>query len=68
MAQAQAQTNNLPATVELLLAEFVASQQSAQRNRQQVADACAADWNAVHAAVGSLAQKGQIIADALVAG
>ena len=57
MAQAKAQTNNLPATVELLLSEFVASQQSAQRNRQHVADACAADWNAVHAAVGSFADE-----------
>ena len=57
MAQAKAQTNNLPATVELLLSEFVASQQSAQRNHQHVADACAADWNAVHAAVGSFADE-----------
>jgi len=68
LAQAKAYTNNLSATAELLLAEFVASQQSAQRNHQHVADACAADWNAVHAAVGSLAQKRQTIADALVAG
>ena len=57
MAQAKAQTNNLPATVELLLAEFVASQQSAQRYRQHVADTCAADWNGVHAAVGSFADE-----------
>jgi post-segregation antitoxin (ccd killing protein) len=39
-------TNNLSATMESLLAEFVANQQSAQRNRQHMADACAADWNA----------------------
>lgn len=57
MAQTKAHTNNLPATVELLLAEFVASQQSAQRSRQYVADACAAEWNAVHAAVGSFADE-----------
>lgn len=43
VAQAKAYTNNLSATMESLLAEFVANQQSAQRNRQHVADACAAD-------------------------
>lgn len=43
--------------MESLLAEFVANQQSAQRERQQLADACAADWNAVHAAVGSFADE-----------
>ena len=57
VAQARAYTNNLSATMESLLAEFVVNQQSAQRNRQQVADACAADWNAVHAAVGSFADE-----------
>jgi hypothetical protein len=43
--------------MESLLTEFVANQQSAQRKRQQLADACAADWNAVHAAVGSFADE-----------
>jgi antitoxin CcdA len=57
VAQAKAYTNNLSATMESLLAEFVVNQQSAQRNRQRVADACAADWNAVHAAVGSFADE-----------
>ena len=57
VAQAKAYTNNLSATMESLLAEFVVSQQSAQRNRQRVADACAADWNAVHGAVGSFADE-----------
>lgn len=57
VARAKASTNNLSATMESLLAEFVANQQSAQRNRQHVADACAADWNAVHAAVGSFADE-----------
>ncbi|MCX7231878.1 MAG: type II toxin-antitoxin system CcdA family antitoxin [Burkholderiales bacterium] len=47
----------MSATVETLLAEFVAKQLSAQRNRQHVADACAADWNAVHAVVGSFADE-----------
>ena len=57
VAQAKAYTNNLSATVETLLTEFVANQQSAQRNRQNVADTCAADWNGVHAAVGSFADE-----------
>jgi antitoxin CcdA len=57
VVQAKAYTNNLSATMESLLAEFVVNQQSAQRNRQRVADACAADWNAVHAAVGSFADE-----------
>lgn len=57
VAQAKVYTNNLSATMETLLAEFVANQQSAQRSRQHVADACAADWNAVHAAVGSFADE-----------
>jgi len=57
VAQAKTYTNNLSATMESLLAEFVVSQQSAQRHRQQVADRCAADWNAVHAAVGSFADE-----------
>ena len=57
VAQAKAYTNNLSATMESLLAEFVVNQQSVQRNRQRVADVCAADWNAVHAAVGSFADE-----------
>ena len=57
VAQAKAYTNNLSATMESLLAEFVVNQQSAQRNRQRLADACAADWNEVHAAVGSFADE-----------
>lgn len=57
VAQAKAFTNNLSATMESLLAEFVAAQQNAQRNRQDAADACAADWNAVHASIGSFADE-----------
>jgi antitoxin CcdA len=57
VAQAKVYTNNLSATMESLLAEFVANQQAAQRNRQRVADACSADWNAVQAAVGSFADE-----------
>jgi post-segregation antitoxin (ccd killing protein) len=57
VAQAKAYTNNLSATMESLLAEFVAHQQNGQRNRQLVADSCAADWNTVHAAIGSFADE-----------
>lgn len=57
VAQAKVYTNNLSATVESLLAEFVVNQQNAQRNRQRWADACAADWNAVHTTVGSFADE-----------
>ncbi|MBS0506304.1 MAG: type II toxin-antitoxin system CcdA family antitoxin [Proteobacteria bacterium] len=57
VAQAKAYTNNLSATMEALLAEFVSSQQNAQRQRQQMADACADEWNAVHAAIGSFADE-----------
>ena len=57
VAQAKVYTNNLSATMESLLAEFVDTQQRAQRNRQHMADMCAADWNAVHAEVGSFADE-----------
>ena len=57
VAQAKVFTNNLSATVESLLTEFVDTQQRARRDRQHVADVCAADWNAVHAAVGSFADE-----------
>jgi hypothetical protein len=43
--------------MESLLAVFVATQQSAQRKRQQEADVCVADWNAVHDTVGSFADE-----------
>ena len=57
VAQAKTYTSNLSATIESLLAEFVATQQQTQRSRQQLADTCAADWNAVYAAVGSFADE-----------
>ena len=57
VAQAKAYTSNLSATMEVLLTDFVASQQQAQRARQQLADTCAADWNALHAQVGSFADE-----------
>jgi len=57
VTQAKSYTDNLSATMESLLAEFVATQQSAQRKHQQEADVCVADWNAVHDAVGSFADE-----------
>ncbi len=57
VTQAKAYTNNLSATMESLLTEFVAAQQNAQRNRQQAADACSVQWNVVHASIGSFADE-----------
>lgn len=57
VAQAKAYTNNLSETMEALLAEFVAQQAQAQHDRKQVTDTCVADWNAVHARVGSFADE-----------
>lgn len=57
VAQAKTYTDNLSATVESLLADFVTREQTAQQQRQQRADDCAADWNAVHAAIGSFADE-----------
>ena len=53
--QAKTYTDNLSATMESLLEEFVASQEKARQQRLRVADVCAADWNSLHAAVGSFA-------------
>jgi post-segregation antitoxin (ccd killing protein) len=57
VAQAKTYTNNLSATMEALLAEFVAQQQQAQQSRKKMAEACVADWNTVHACVGSFAAE-----------
>jgi len=57
VAQARTYTDNLSATMESLLTEFVATQQQAQLTRQQTVDACVADWNAVHTAMGSFADE-----------
>ncbi len=56
VAQAKVYTNNLSATMEALLADYVAQQQS-HGLRQQAADACAQDWSAVHDAMGSFADE-----------
>ena len=57
VAQAKTYTSTLSATIEELLASNVAQQQKAGLTRQQQPDACAAGWNAVHAAMGSLADE-----------
>lgn len=54
---ARAYSDNLSATVDALLAEYVANQSQARSSDRQWADAYAADWNAVHAAVGSFADE-----------
>jgi antitoxin CcdA len=55
--QARAHTDNLSSTIESLLSEFVAMQQQVQRSRQQLANICADDWNALHDQVGSFADE-----------
>jgi len=42
---------------QLLQTEFAAAQQNEQRQHQAEADACVADWNALHEAIGSLADE-----------
>lgn len=55
VTQAKVYTNNLSATMEALLEEFVLSQKKAHRDHLSAADVCANDWNAVHESVGSFA-------------
>ena len=55
--QARRHTGNLSATVEELLARYVAEHEAACQNRGEMAAACAADWNLVHNAVGSFADE-----------
>ncbi len=57
VAQARLYTDNLSATLEQLLREFVTSQQTAQISRQQAADRCVDAWNALHGSVGSYADE-----------
>lgn len=57
VAKAKTYTSNLSATMEELLAAYVTQQQQTRLTHQQQADACAADWNAVYAAVGSFADE-----------
>jgi antitoxin CcdA len=55
--QAKTYTSNLSATIESLLAGYVAEQQQTRQSRQQLADIAAADWNAVHKVLGSFADE-----------
>ena len=55
VAQAKTYTNNLSATMEVLLADYVTQQQQTRLTRQKLADACVIDWNALHAKLGSFA-------------
>ena len=55
--QARAYSENLSATVENLLAEYVQRKQRLDLERQKSAQACAMQWNAVNASVGSFADE-----------
>lgn len=57
VAQAKTYTDNLSATMERLLAEYVAAQQKANANRRQLADACAEEWNDFTSDHGSFADE-----------
>ena len=57
IAKAKAYTPNLSATVEGLLVEYVRRQHQLRMEHTRLADACCSDWNAVHAAVGSIADE-----------
>jgi antitoxin CcdA len=57
VAQAKNYTSNLSATVEELLAAYLVEQQQAHQGRREAAGACAAEWNAVDAKVGSFADE-----------
>jgi len=53
--QARNYTNNLSATVDLLLADYVTKQNEALRSRQELGDAVAEAWNRFYATNGSFA-------------
>lgn len=57
VTQAKTYTNNLSATMESLLVEFVATQQQAQISRCQAANACADQWNEFLSESGSFADE-----------
>ncbi|MEO5796557.1 MAG: hypothetical protein ABIP34_17070 [Rhodoferax sp.] len=50
-------TSNQPTTKGALQSEFVERGQQAHRMHRQIADTYAADWDAVHVAVGSFADE-----------
>jgi antitoxin CcdA len=53
--QARSFTNNLSATVDALLADYVAKQNEQRQARQNQCDAVAEAWNSFHAEKGSFA-------------
>ena len=55
--QARSYTDNLSATIDGLLAEYVQRQRRLDLDRQKAAMACAMQWNAVNASVGSFADE-----------
>ena len=55
--EARHYTTNLSATVEELLQTYVAQHHHAHVSRQQSAQACAIEWNALHDRVGSFADE-----------
>nr|WP_295768065.1 type II toxin-antitoxin system CcdA family antitoxin [Rhodoferax sp.] len=55
--QARTYTDNLSATLENLLTEYVQRRQSADLQRRRDAQDCAAQWNAFHDNVGSFADE-----------
>lgn len=57
VASAKRYSNNLSATVEMLLTEYAQREQQALAQRQQRAKACASEWNEVHETVGSFADE-----------
>lgn len=57
VAQAKTFTGNLSATVDALLADYVASQQRAAAEHLLDASNCAQAWNAFNASVGSFADE-----------
>lgn len=59
VAEAKALSPNLSATVESLLAVYVADERKARRQRQRLAEQCADDWNRVLDTQGSFADAHQ---------
>ena len=57
VVQAKTYTHNLSATVEELLSGYVVGQQQARANREQAAQACTTQWNALHQRIGSFADE-----------
>jgi len=57
VAQAKTYTNNLSATMEGLLAQYIAAQQKASANRREMADASSEEWNAFASDHGSFAEE-----------